>query len=1681
MKLNFFMKKFLTVSCFLLLAFPGVTQVQWIDYTRDYYKIYTASNGLYRLSYTTLSASGINMNQLDPRDIKLFHRGEEVSIYVEGEEDGEFDTGDFMEFVGKRNDGTLDSLLYEEPEMMPNPYYNTHNDSTAYFLTVTPGFRGKRMPVRELSQGALAPHTMYGSEKIEVYSDQYALGRTFTEGTRLSTYDRGQGWVSPVITRGNKREHSFKSLGDISSLGPGSIEIGLVGRSENSHLTGISVGPTPSRLREIGLFAYEDFDFFKVEAPLTSTDFNESGDLMVVVSSLGVDGAVDNISIGYIKISYTKVLQPGDFVQEVFHLEAGESQIEIGDVFGEYVGYDITDVNHPIKSRLSKNGSNLLIPAGRNAQKAILMVQQANSVKIINIMERVKFRNLLQQPSNYILVSNELLRKPSSTYGDAVVAYAAYRASPPGGGYDTLTVNVDDLYNQFSYGEKSPLAIHEFLRQYYPLHQPEYLLLVGRSYGIYNTKRVGGVTYNYRNNPGVFSFQDLLPPAGYPYSDNQYAVGLNKAEPDRQDIAVGRIPARTPDDVVNYLEKIKEKDALGVQEDWQKNVVHLSGGRSAFELERFFNFLNGFKAMAEDIFFGAEVSTIRKRSNEVVELINISEEVNEGVSLVTFFGHSAPATTDIDIGFVSVNELGYNNKGKYPVLLLNGCDAGNAYGEAYTFGEDWIITPDKGASNYMAHSSLGVDVFLRRYSESFYTKAFSDSSLIDQTVGKVKIEGEKLFYSRYGNSPINRSHTNQMIMLGDPAARIFPAAKADYAIRSEDVFLEAFNDLPLNTLSDSLNLSFVIRNLGRVDLDSIELLVSRRLPDGTLIPFDTQQLAPIYRRDTISLSIPNTGMNSFGENIFTIEINKDRQIEELNYANNAVTASKFLQLSGTQNLAPLNFSIINQSQIEMITQIPGKSILERNIVVQIDSVADFSSPARRESRITTSGLARWSLDLMPYFSLKDSATFYWRSRFLEPLEGEDTSWSQSSFSYIQNGPEGWTQRTFPQLENNILENLQINATQKEWQYEPTKLNVDVFTFGTENQDYTFNQTQIMLNGISYILDTPYRFCANGSLGLMAFDQKTLVPYLPVPLTNIDVLDEKSCGRTPQIIQNIRNIRITGDGQTMLLDYVDGLKEGDFVVIFSVGNVTFSDWPEEAYAKMRNIGANEATLRNLKTGDPYILFGKKGMKPGEAIEIIANKTGEIPSNAQSITFGKDFEGYFTSGRIISPRIGPASDWISFLNQVRQRDMFRQELSSFDIIGVSPEGNETTLFAQVQEDQVALQSINPDLYPYLRLQYALNDPESSVPEQLHKWQVNYTGVPEGVLILKNIQEHIPLNEGEETEVKFEFINISNYDFIDSLTVEWAFNNADLRKSEKFSQKIPPVKRGELHQFSIVFSSLGLPGKNSFNIFANPREFQEQSFRNNLMDLPDYFVVRGDDQNPVLEVSFDGVHIMDGDIVSPNVMVSALFKDENSLSLKKDTTGMEVSLKKECEGCEFERISFSSIKLKWFEASEERDFRLEFQPGPLEDGRYMLRINGTDAAGNFAGEKPYEISFEVINESQITNFYPYPNPFSSSVRFVFTVTGAEVPDQIKIQVMTITGKVVREIFQDELGPVRIGNNISEYAWDGKDEYGDQLANGVYIYRVLIRKNGQFMEHRPTAGDKAFKKGYGKMYLLR
>ena len=1651
-------------------------QVPWYSYDETYYKIPTSVDGIHRISAQTLSNSGIATSTLNPAALRLFHRGKEIAIHVQGGDDGSFDSGDYIDFFGLRNDATLDRLLYSDFDSIPNPYFNTYSDTTSFFLSVAPGQVGKRMVQRGAPAASLPVLNQYRTEKLQIFSEQYSLGQGYTFDFRLSKYDVGQGWVSSIITKGNTRQLNFSTLGTVPNSGTAKLEIGLVGRSYNNHVTRILAGKTAASQRVVGTISYQFFNYPSLELNLQMSDFNSDGSIVIGIQSAGPD-ATDNVSVAYAKLVFFKNVGSGDFDSELFIVPPGNQRIQLNAVSGNYLGLNLRNPENPERILFTAGSQSISFQAAAVSDTSKIWIQREEKAITVAKMESVRFRNLLAQPANYIIVSHGELEKSSKQYPNPIKAYASHRSSPAGGGFDTLVVRVEDLYNQFSFGEKTSLGIYEFLKAYYPVHKPTHLLLSGRSLAIYSTGRLGGVTYFYRNNQEAFNFQDLIPAGGYPFSDNVYALNLDLENPNSPAIAIGRIPARNSQQLADYLDKIVEKDQVAISGPWQKELIHLAGGVSEFELDRYFNWLNGFKSIAEGPFLGGNVKTYRKRSNSSVEVIDITSDLNEGKSLVTFFGHGSPTVIDIEIGFASDPTLNYQNKGKYPVMLFNGCDYGSAYGSGYTQGEDWVMTPQKGAVAVLANSSTGVDVYLRRYSEFFYQSAFADSSLIYRTLGEVKMETEKNFIQRYGLGPLNVIHMEQMINFGDPGIRMFPANKADYSLNVAEVSLTSFDENdPLTVLSDSLKLSFIIRNIGRVDQDSIDFKIGRQLSNGTSILFPVVKIPSVSRADTVVFSIPNTGLESAGENLFFIEVNSAKNVDELNFTNNSITHSKFIPLSGPINLSPVDFGITSSTAVTLTAQTPVRTITDRTLIIQLDSATSYNSPFRKEIRITTRGLAEWPV-ILP--SSTDSLTLYWRSRFQDVNPGETDSWTNSSFSYIPEGSNGWTQRTVPQLEKSQLTNLTYNEAEKSWNYIEKKLGFEVFTVGASVDTLSFRNTQFYLNQIPQILDNVNnansRLCPNGSLGLVAFDQKTLMPYLAIPIPGFDILDSRACGRVPQMIQSIQNAWITTPGQTILLDYVKNVKAGDYVVIFSVGNVTFEGWPDPAINGLKELGANETTLRSLKNGEPYILYGRKGMRSGEGIEIVGNKDFEVPANKQTLSFDTNLVGYFTSGTIITPLVGPASNWERFFQQVNTRDWINEELTGFDVLGVKENGEEVTLIPSARDSEIDLSFIDSNTYPYLRLKYDMDDVSSTAPSQLDKWQVNYSGVPEGALILKSAREQVNLREGENGRLELQFKNVSRYNFLDSIQVNWTFTNLSSKKFENFTKKFPSLKAGDAFDFTIEFNSIGKAGENQLTVFANPRIQKEQTFRNNQVDLGAYFLVEGDNSTSLLDVNFDGIYIMDGDIVSPNVMITALLKNNQTLIYKKDTLGLELFLKQNCEGCQYSKVNFSNPNLTWTPASEENDFKVSLIPGPLEDGIYTLRITNEDSL------EPYEIQFEVINESQITNFYPYPNPFSTSVRFVFTVTGMEVPDEIKIQIMTVTGKVVREILQNELGPIRIGNNLTEYAWDGRDEFGDQLANGVYIYRVLIRKNGQFMEHRPTAGDKAFKKGYGKMYLLR
>ena len=79
----------------------------WFRYDLTYYKIQTAATGIYRIPASSLDVLGIPLKRLDPRYLRLYHRGKEVAVWVAGEEDGRLDAQDYLDFLGVNNDGTL--------------------------------------------------------------------------------------------------------------------------------------------------------------------------------------------------------------------------------------------------------------------------------------------------------------------------------------------------------------------------------------------------------------------------------------------------------------------------------------------------------------------------------------------------------------------------------------------------------------------------------------------------------------------------------------------------------------------------------------------------------------------------------------------------------------------------------------------------------------------------------------------------------------------------------------------------------------------------------------------------------------------------------------------------------------------------------------------------------------------------------------------------------------------------------------------------------------------------------------------------------------------------------------------------------------------------------------------------------------------------------------------------------------------------------------------------------------------------------------------------------------------------------------------------------------------------------------------------------------------------------------
>ncbi len=278
-------------------------------------------------------------------------------------------------------------------------------------------------------------------------------------------------------------------------------------------------------------------------------------------------------------------------------------------------------------------------------------------------------------------------------------------------------------------------------------------------------------------------------------------------------------------------------------------------------------------------------------------------------------------------------------------------------------------------------------------------------------------------------------------------------------------------------------------------------------------------------------------------------------------------------------------------------------------------------------------------------------------------------------------------------------------------------------------------------------------------------------------------------------------------------------------------------------------------------------------------------------------------------------------------------------------------------------------------------------------------------------------------------------------DSFNVKVDVVNSDNVHNTIFKSLVDSLNPNSRRQFNIDYNTISGTGAESFYISIDPENKIPELYKdNNVFSVP--FYVKSDTSHPTLNVTFDGINIMDGDYISSNPKIKIELSDNSAVPVT-DTSAASIFLNGRPV---YYSLNQTNISYN-FNASNPK-YVVTYIPN-LQDGEYNLRVLGKNSKGAVVDSVGYNKSFTVLGEPKLLNVYNYPNPFSKETYFTFKLT--QVPDELKIRIFTVAGRLVREI---EKKSSDLNYDFNRIYWDGRDQDGDRLANGVYFYKITLVK---------------------------
>ncbi len=118
-------------------------------------------------------------------------------------------------------------------------------------------------------------------------------------------------------------------------------------------------------------------------------------------------------------------------------------------------------------------------------------------------------------------------------------------------------------------------------------------------------------------------------------------------------------------------------------------------------------------------------------------------------------------------------------------------------------------------------------------------------------------------------------------------------------------------------------------------------------------------------------------------------------------------------------------------------------------------------------------------------------------------------------------------------------------------------------------------------------------------------------------------------------------------------------------------------------------------------------------------------------------------------------------------------------------------------------------------------------------------------------------------------------------------------------------------------------------------------------------------------------------------------------------------------------------------------------------LAKGRHTLQVKAWDVLNN-SGVGYTEFIVEEKANLALSHVLNYPNPFTTNTRFMFEHNKPGAPLDLRIEIFTVSGKVIKTITKNINTE---GYRVDDITWDGLDDYGDKIGKGVYIYRISLK----------------------------